>query len=185
VPDLTAPGDEEGTVDEDERGEAGQGPEQADEQLLASLRASAARLDPVPEEALLAARSMLAHLRLDAELAELTFDSHAEGALIGLRAGTPAARHVSFDAGAAQVEFEVVEVGDRRRLIGQCVPATEATVTVHRQAEEGTGRSRVVWAETATDELGRFAVEVPAGPISLRCEWAFGAIAVETAWVRV
>lgn len=172
-------------MDEDRRDAAGLDDEQADARLLASLRAAAEHLDPVPEDAVLTARSMLAHLRLDAELAELSFDSHVDGALVGLRADTPAARHVAFDAGSAQVEFEVVESGDRRRLIGQCLPASEATVTVHGPTQEGTGGSQVVLAETSTDDLGRFVVEVPSGLLSLRCEWSYGAMTVETAWVRV
>lgn len=172
-------------MDEDPQGEAPLDEASLDERLLGRLRAAAAHLDPVPDDAVLAARSMLAHLRLDAELAELVFDSEVDRPLVGLRSHTPAARHVTFDAGSAQIDVEVVQEGARRRLVGQCVPATEVALTVYRQDDPGSGSSRVTWAETATDELGRFVVEVPAGPVSLRCVWADGALTAETAWVRV
>lgn len=172
-------------MDDDEQRRTPAEQEQLDEALLTRLRAAAERLDPVPPEAVLAARSMLAHLRLDAELAELTFDSHADRPLVGLRSEASTARQVSFEAGVAQIELEIVEEGEHRRLVGQCVPATEVALTVHRWGDDGSVAGRVVWSETTTDDLGRFVVEVPAGLVSLRFVWAFGALVAETAWLDV
>lgn len=151
--------------------------QQADEELLAHLRAVAAIIDPVPDEAVLAARSALAYLRMDAELAQLTFDSATEQKeLAGVRAEPAGARLLTFQAGVSQVDVEVVADGPRRRLVGQCLPASQLEVTIRRPDDEAT---------IATDDLGRFVLEVPAGPISLRCTWPHTDQAIETAWVVI
>ncbi len=155
--------------------------EQLDEELLARLRALATGHDPVPDDTVLAARSMLAHLRLDAELAELTLDSFEATEPAGVRSAALATRRLSFRAGDREVEIEVVTERDRRRLVGQCLPAGAVRVTVerpHRPEQPGP-------ATTETDDLGRFALTVPTGPLRLRCVWSDGGAAVETAWVSV
>ena len=166
------------------QGQPRAGSPQPDEELLEELRAAAQHLDPVPEDAVLAARSMLAHLRLDAELAELTFDSLTDAPGVAVRSQTQTVRRLTFDAGEAQVELEVVVEDDRRRLIGQCVPATEVDLTVRRRDEAGSGGTSAS-ARTTTDALGRFVIEVPSGSISLRCVWPSSELTVETTWVRV
>jgi hypothetical protein len=153
----------------------------ADRELLAELRAVAARLDPVPDETLLAARSSLAYLRLDAALAELTFDSLTDAAPVAVRSQTAAARQLSFEAGAFHVEVEVVQEAKQRRLVGQCVPATEVEVTLHRQGEAATHPTTRI----TTDDLGRFVIDVAPGMVSLRCRWPAADVTVATAWVTV
>src|SRR5262245_45371457 len=49
-----------------------------DEELLTALREVAGRADPAPDEVILAARSAIAYRRMDAELAELLYDSAVE-----------------------------------------------------------------------------------------------------------
>ncbi|MFA9431096.1 hypothetical protein [Egicoccus sp. AB-alg2] len=149
--------------------------EAADEALLAELRRVARSLDPVPADAVLAARSALAHLRLDAELAELVHDSETAPEPVGVR-GQGTSRQLSFQAGIVEIDLEILVEGERRRLVGQCVPATALEITVRQPQGE---------RSTVTDDLGRFVVEVPPGPVSLRCAWPHTEQVIETAWVRV
>ena len=147
----------------------------ADDELLAELRTLAALVDPVPADAVAAARSAIAWRTIDAELAELTADSTAEPALAGVR-GAAQPTMLSFHAPDLTVELEVLEQPDgRRRLIGQLVPPAPGTVEI---------RHRGGTASVTADELGRFRVEdVGAGPVSLRC--SVGPHAVETDWFLV
>jgi hypothetical protein len=152
----------------------GEDPPAEDVALLASLRAVAAAVDPVPVDAVLAARSALAYLRLDAELAVLGFDSHQDQ-LAGLRAEQAAVRQLSFQTGAVEIELEIVADGEHRQLIGQCIPAMVIEVTVRQPDGERT---------ITTDDLGRFTTAITPGPVSLRCSWPSTDQAVETTWVR-
>lgn len=164
-------------------------PSPADAGLLDELRRVASDVDPVPYDAVLAARSALAYLRLDAALADLVHDSQDEHDLsvAGFRSAGTTARQVAFRSGSREIELEVIEIDDRRRLVGQCIPA--ATVEVTARLADGQRRT------TASDDLGRFSIEVPMGLVSLRCVWPAGATgpdrvtdggdAVETGWVRV
>lgn len=164
-------------------------PSPADAALLDELRRVASDVDPVPDDAVLAARSALAYLRLDAALADLVHDSQDDHDLsvVGFRSAGTTARQVAFRSGSREIELEVIEADDRRRLVGQCIPA--ATVQVTARLAGGQRRT------TASDDLGRFSIEVPVGLVSLRCVWpdiaagtdrdASGDDVVETGWVRV
>ena len=65
-----------------------------EERLLAELRQFGRMLDPVPAQVLFAARGSLAWRRLDADLAELSFDSLVDGdlELAGVRSGDDSVR---------------------------------------------------------------------------------------------
>jgi len=144
-----------------------------DEALLVELRSAAARVEPVPDEVMLAARSAFAYRSLDAELARLTADSVTDDARLALvrSVGTPTL--LTFDAPGLTVELEVLIDGRRRRLFGQLVPAQPGRIEVRHRA----GRTQV-----GADEVGRFTVEdLPPGPVSLRCQSADGRW-VETDW---
>jgi hypothetical protein len=153
----------------------GERPEQWEEELLSELRALAQAADPVPSEVSFAAKGSLAWRRIDADLAELTFDSLLEdAALAGIRGGDTV-RLVTFDAGDVSVEVEVTEAGDRRRVIGQLVPPQIARVEIRTSADHH---------EVDADELGRFAIDqLPPGPASLRCRLTNSGRVVETGWV--
>jgi hypothetical protein len=183
--------DEEGTVNDatphahDAAG--GEGPSEAirrgdglaqpdDRVLETQLRAIVSQLDPVPDDAVLAARSAFAYLRLDAELAALVHDSATSTEPAGVRAEAPGVRQLSFYSDVAQVELEVVVEGPHRRLVGQCVPATTLEVVVRQPTKE---------QMVPTDDLGRFTVEVARGPVSLRCSWPHTDQVIETSWVSV
>jgi hypothetical protein len=134
--------------------------------LEAELRALAARLEPVPDRLVQAAVDAYAWRTLDADLAELVFDSldDQEAALVR---GGQGERLLSFQASTLTIEIEVTATGSARRLIGQLVPPQRADVEIRHQDDV---------LMIATDELGRFIADsLPAGPVSLRCGPAGGA----------
>lgn len=154
--------------------DAARGPGEHDaeeEALMSELRALATRQDPVPPEAIAAARSAIAWRTLDAELAALTDDFSVEPASIGVR-GTGTPTLLTFESPDLTVEIEILATASGQRLLGQLVPPTTGEVEVRHTA--GTTRVRA-------DEIGRFrADDVAAGPVSLRCTTASGV--VQTDW---
>jgi type II secretory pathway component PulM len=142
--------------------------------LLRELRQLASLHDPVPPEAIAAARSAIAWRTMDAELAELIEDSATEYRSAGVRA-TDTPTMLSFEGEETGVELEVLQVGSTRRLLGQLVPPEHAQVEVRHA-----GGTITVHA----DEVGRFSAgDIVPGPISLRC--AVGDRIVETDWFLV
>lgn len=154
------------------------GTDEADERLLGALRTIVGTADPVPTGVVEAAKASLTWRSIDAELAELAYDSLLdEGLLAGTRSES-APRSLTFEAADVTVEVEVVDLGAHRRLLGQLVPPRPADIQVRHSG----GLIRV-----GADEVGRFtAAGVAPGPVSLRCLVA-GAEAppVETPWVVV
>lgn len=143
----------------------------ADDRLLAELRALAAASDPVPPDAIAAARSAIAWHTMDAELAEITADTSVGPQLAGVR-GVASPAMLTFEAPGLAVEVEVTEVGRSRRLLGQLVPARRGAVEIRH----GGGRVTVT-----ADDIGRFtASDLVSGPVSIRCQ--LGTKIVETDW---
>ena len=156
-----------------------------DVDLIQHLRDTLAEVDAVPEDVLATARAALgwglSAATLDAELAELIEDTSMSAAA-GVR-GTHAPRLVTFESESLTVEVEVSPQGNRRRLIGQIVPAGHRRLTLH--SPEGV-------RDVDVDEIGRFAVgDVPAGPISFVCVSDVGGAPtgapgpVATSWIVV
>ena len=116
-----------------------------DEVLLELLRRGLEILDPVPPEVVAAAKAAFTWRTVDAELAEIVFDSHAD-ALVGMRSGGHP-RQVTFRAPGIEIEVMVSDEG-RKDVVGQLVPPQEATVELLADGEVRTER---------TDRLGRFA----------------------------
>lgn len=130
-----------------------------DEQLLADLAAAIDAADPVPDAVLEAAKVSYTWRTVDAELAELVFDSAVEE-LAGVRSGEESTRQITFRAPGVEIEVAVMSEG-ARRIIGQLVPPQQAEIELRFGTETRTVNS---------DNLGRFTFhEVPVGPISLRC----------------
>jgi hypothetical protein len=137
--------------------------------LLQLLGEGLAQADPVPDWVRRGAADSVSWARLDAELAELVFDSALED-VAGVRS-TGTARLLSFRAPG--IEFEMSVEQGVRRLIGQVVPAQE--IELELRTPYGTSTVR-------TDALGRFTIEeLPEGPISLRCDTGDGV--VQTQWM--
>lgn len=150
------------------------------ERLFEELRAIAARADAVPPNVVDAAKGAFAWRTIDADLAELAYDSllEQEGVLVRSTATAQAqARFLTFETAEATVEIEVATVGSRRELIGQLVPGSSATVEIRHAGGVLT---------VDADELGRFRGEVEPGPMSVRCRIeADGRPVIETDWVTV
>lgn len=147
-----------------------------DDTMLGELGALLARVDPVPDDVTLAARSAIAWRRIDAHLAELLEDSALEAELAGTRGSGSGWRALTFESPAGTtIEVEVVLDGADRTIIGQIVPAESVRIALRQ------GRRQVLGT---TDDLGRFRFEkVPQGPVSLRIDQSTGPI--ETGWVTI
>jgi len=140
----------------------GPAPDKEDETLMAELRAAAGRADPVPEEAVVAARAAFAWRTIDAELASLAYDSLLDDRpLAGVR-GVATPRLLTFEAAGLTLEVEAVGEGQERRLLGQLVPPQPGHIEVRHRG----GRLTV-----EADGMGRFAAAgLRPGPVSLRCD---------------
>jgi len=144
-----------------------------DDQLIAELSTALDATDPVPERFVEAAKQTFTWRTIDAELAELVFDS-AEGELVGVRGGD-ATRQVTFQSPAFEIEVAIISDGSRR-LVGQLVPPVESEIELRFGESSQT---------TNSDSLGRFSFEdVPLGPISLKVALPGGG-AVQTEWTLV
>lgn len=154
-------------------------PEEADEfaELEQELRGLAARFEPVPPEFLDAARGAFAWRDIDAELAELVFDSLADDEAVLVR-GSADRRLYSFSGGGLTIDVEVTSSGQHRTVLGQIAPPQAGEVDIRRQQDTVT---------VIADELGRFqSGPLPPGPLSLRLRPAGGqGPAVITDWVGV
>jgi hypothetical protein len=149
--------------------------------LLSELQGLLARVDPVPPQLLDQVCRSFCWRTVDAELAELSFDSLVDREpALAVRCGDLGLepRMLSFgavvDGGDLSIEVEASAAADRYTLVGQIYPAGATAV----QVQTGNGGS----TEVPVDELGRFFVEpVPRGPVRLRIEHA-GRV-VQTTWV--
>jgi len=151
-------------------------PDEADDELTGELRRLAARLDPVPPELLDAAAGAFTWRDIDAELAELVFDSLLDTDEASLVRGAPERRLVSFTGGGLTIDVEVTSAGTERTVMGQIVPPQRGVVDIRRRQET---------VSIEADELGRFrSGPLPPGPLSLRLRPAGGAPVV-TDWLAL
>jgi hypothetical protein len=145
-----------------------------DEELLAVLRQALAERQAVPPEFVEAAKNAFAWHNIDAELAELTYDSSRDAELApSTRAETASIRALTFTSAHLTIELEVTQDA----LVGQIVPAQAGTITV--RVQDG--------AETtvAVDDIGCFSIRpVPAGQFRLHCHTAAGLEAL-TGWIAL
>jgi hypothetical protein len=145
-----------------------------DDELLMALRQAIRSRDAVPADFVAAAKGAFAWRNIDAELAELTYDSltSVEDALI-MRAEPASIRALTFTSPRLTIELEVA--GDS--LLGQIVPGQPAAITVERKS----GASTVIDA----DNIGRFSMQpMPTGLFRLRCRTATG-IETLTGWITL
>lgn len=144
-----------------------------DDELIAELAEALKVADPVPPLLTELAKAGHDMRSIDAEYAELVFDSAVEE-LAGVRSDS-STREVTFRAPGVEIEVAVVD-DDRRRIIGQLVPPQEAKMILQHRGGS---------YEVESDSLGRFTFdEVPTGPIGLRCVYGDGHV-VQTDWVIV
>ena len=149
-----------------------------DSALETELRRLAARLDPVPPELVQGAIDAFSWRDIDAELAELVFDSLLDADQATLVRGPAERRMVSFKTAELTVDLEVTVAGTGRDVLGQISPPRAATVEIRQ-------RGRTVIADA--DELGRFgSASLRAGPMSMRVTAAVsGRPPVVTDWLSI
>jgi hypothetical protein len=145
-----------------------------DETVLAALQEALRERQAVPPEFIEAAKSAFAWHNIDAELAQLTYDStHEPAEALSVRAEAAPIRALTFSSAHLTIELEVTPDS----LIGQVVPAQAATVAVH----PSTG------TETAfpTDETGCFSIRpIPPVTFRLHCR-ADAGLEVLTPWITL
>jgi hypothetical protein len=145
-----------------------------DDRLLAALREAMAARQAVPAKFIETGKSAYAWHNVDAELAQLTYDSRRdEGALARIRAETASVRALTFSSARFMIELEVTTAG----LLGQIMPPGAGTI----EAESQAGGTTVA----AIDEAGGFSLDpLPASPFRLRCRTADGSDVV-TGWITL
>jgi hypothetical protein len=145
-----------------------------DEQLLAALRQAVRAREAVPPDFVEAGRSAFAWHNIDAELAQLTYDSSRDRDYeLSVRAEAASIRALSFTSAHLTIELEVTH----ESLVGQVVPAQAGTIIV--RPRQG--------AETAAevDEIGCFSIRpLPPGEFRLHCRTA-GGIEALTGWIAL
>jgi hypothetical protein len=143
-----------------------------DEELLAALREAIRARQAVPSWFIQTATNAYAWHNVDAELAQLTYDSENDMHPAVMRSETASIRALTFTSPHLSLELEVTESS----LRGQIIPPRAGTVETHITAGVST---------SPVDEIGYFAVEpIPASPFRLRFRTTDG-IDVLTGWIAL
>ena len=143
-----------------------------DDQLLAALGDAVRARQAVPDAFVEMGKGAYAWHHIDAELAQLTYDSRTDR-IAAVRSETASVRALSFASAHLSMELEVAE----DCLLGQVTPPRAGTL----EAQTGAGASTT----TTVDEIGCFAVDpIPASPFRLRFRAADGTD-VLTGWVTL
>lgn len=135
-----------------------------DEALLAALQHALAARQAVPAEFVEAGQSAFAWHNIDAELAQLTYDSVRDAEPVAAtRAEAASIRALTFTSAHLTIELEVTPDS----LVGQIVPVQAATIEVQARAGDP--------VPVAADEIGCFLIHpIPRGPFRLHCRLAAG-----------
>jgi hypothetical protein len=145
-----------------------------DDQLLAALREAMRARQAVPPKFVEAGKSAYAWHNVDAELAQLTYDSsHDMNWLSSVRSETASIRALTFTSARFLIDLEVSE----EALLGQIMPPQAGTI----EAESRTG----VRTTAPLDDAGSFCLgPVPPSPFRLHCRTADGTDLV-TGWITL
>jgi hypothetical protein len=145
-----------------------------DERLLAALSEAMKARAAVPAWFIETGKNAFAWHNIDAELAQLTYDSNEDRReAAATRAETASIRSLTFTSEHLTLELEVTG----NSLLGQIFPARAGVLEIHTRAGEiGT---------TEVDEIGCFSVEpIPASPFRLRSSASDGTH-VMTGWITI
>jgi len=144
-----------------------------DEELLGALDEAMRARQAVPEWFVETGRNAYAWHNIDAELAQLTYDSSRDYDVVAaVRSEAASIRALTFTSSRLSIELEVAESS----LLGQIVPPRAGTLEIHTTA--GVTSSPV-------DEIGCFAVDpTPTTPFRVRCRTEDGAD-VLTGWITL
>jgi hypothetical protein len=145
-----------------------------DERLLVALGEAIKARQAVPSWFVETGKNAFAWHNIDAELAQLTYDSNddrREAAV--MRSETASIRSLTFTSAHLSLELEVTS----NSLLGQIIPPRSGTLEIHTRAGEIN--------TTEVDEIGCFAVDpIPDSPFRLRCRTADGTD-VLTGWITI
>jgi len=144
-----------------------------DDKLLAALRDALSPSEAVPAWFVETGKNAYAWHNIDAELAQLTYDSDSDQRVAtATRSETASIRALTFTSGHLSMEVEVTD----DNLLGQIVPPRAGTLEIH---------SKTGILTTTVDEIGFFAVApIPDSPFRLRWRTAEGAD-VLTGWITL
>jgi hypothetical protein len=145
-----------------------------DDSLFAALQEALRAREAVPAEFIEAGKNAFAWHNIDAELAQLTYDSIRDADYqASLRAEAASIRALTFTSAHLTVELEVT--GDT--LLGQIIPAQGGMIRV--QPRDG-GETTVT-----ADEIGCFSIRpIPSGPFRLYCQTGADLDAL-TGWITL
>lgn len=145
-----------------------------DEQLLTALRESIRARQAVPSWFIETGKNAYAWHNIDAELAQLTYDSSTDTQqLAAVRSMAASIRALTFTSDGLSIELEVTD----SRLLGQVIPPQGGTAEVHDKAGAITN--------IPVDDLGCFVVEpIPVSPFRLRFRSGEG-VDVVTGWITL
>jgi len=145
-----------------------------DERLLAALGEAIRASEAVPSWFVETGKNAFAWHNIDAELAQLTYDSNEdkrEAAV--MRSERASIRALTFTSAHLSLELEVTE----NSLLGQIIPPRPGALEIHTRAGE--------ISTTEVDEIGCFAVDpIPDRPFRLRCRTVDGTD-VLTGWITI
>ncbi|HEY9523373.1 MAG TPA: hypothetical protein VIR33_09040 [Thermopolyspora sp.] len=145
-----------------------------DDIRLEELRRAVRFFDPVPARLVRAAVDAYTFRTIDAELAELIFDSICDDTA-GLVRGPEEVRLLAFEAHQLTVEVQIIGTGATRRLIGQLQPGLPAEIDIRGRHQ----RTRIT-----ADDLGRFGFAgIGRGLFGLCCRTGEGTIVTD--WVVI
>jgi hypothetical protein len=144
-----------------------------DEELLAALGEAMRARQAGPEWFVETGKSAYAWHNIDAELAQLTYDSSRDQDVVAaVRSEAASIRTLTFTSSRLSIELEVAESS----LLGQIVPPRVGTLEIHTTA--GVISSPV-------DEIGCFVVDpIPTSPFRIRCRTEDGTD-VLTGWITL
>ena len=145
-----------------------------DDRLLAALKQALGEEGAVPPEFVEAGKNAYAWRNIDAELAQLTYDSTRDRDLApSMRSETASIRALTFTSAHLTIELDV----SGESLRGQVSPAREGTVEI--QGHRG------VVATVAVDKLGWFSIHpIPASPFRFQFRAPDGTD-VLTGWITL
>jgi hypothetical protein len=137
-----------------------------DERLFASLKEALRDAEEVPPRFVETGKAAYAWHNIDAELADLTYDSSMAGSepVGATRAQDASLRALTYATTELTIEIEIT--GDA--VLGQVLPPQPGAASAHVSGESAV-------APTVVDEMGFFAIRpVPATAFRLRCVTSSG-----------
>jgi hypothetical protein len=145
-----------------------------DDRLLGALRQALKARQAVPTWFIETGRNAFAWHNIEAELAQLTYDSKEDRLqAAAVRSETASIRALTFTSAHLSVELEVTGTS----LLGQLLPAQEGELEIHTRAGE--------ISTTEVDEVGCFSIDpIPDSPFRLRCH-AVDGTDVLTGWITL